>query len=318
MSRQLQVGFRRPDREVDRPVLLADGVGQLADHVSDGAVYVPKRQAGATSAFTAVDRERGRDLAFHLHFRVRWVAGDVQHYCAVVQHSPIYPDDTVRGDGLWQSHLRLREPQAPKVNKSMLVLVPEVVDGPEISTIKPPVPLWVGLQRLDKCLWAGADAPELVHPAAVSPVTAPRPSSLPLVEHGLGPIDREGAEGNLFAGPIDAERVDALVEGGSEVVDGLPKDDGPIDRHRLEQLQSVEVFASLIVYLWGHQSIWPGCIPRGPFIVGDSEVLVRSRDLSLYPREGVRGDFHDVILPAASTSPSPVPDSTHSSTARES
>jgi hypothetical protein len=61
-------------------------------------------------------------------------------------------------------------------------------------------------------------------------------------------------------------------------------------------VEPVEVFASLIVYLW-HKSPWPVCVPRGHFVVEDSEVLVRSRDLSLYTGEGALVNLHDVILP---------------------
>jgi hypothetical protein len=86
-----------------------------------------------------------------------------------------------------------------------------------------------------------------------------------------------------------------LVERRPEVVDGFSEDDGPVNRDRLEEPKPQEVLASVVVYFW-RKSPWPACIPRSHFTVEDCEVLVRSRDLSLYPFEGTRVNLHDVIL----------------------
>jgi hypothetical protein len=78
-------------------------------------------------------------------------------------------------------------------------------------------------------------------------------------------------------------------------VERFSEDDRPVNRDRFQQPNSEEVFASLIVNLW-NKSPWPACVPCGHFVVEDPEVLVRSRDLSLYPCEGTRVNLHDVIL----------------------
>jgi hypothetical protein len=79
-------------------------------------------------------------------------------------------------------------------------------------------------------------------------------------------------------------------------VNGLSKRDGPSNRDGLDEPEPIEVLASLVVYLW-NKSPWPTCLPRKHFIVEDSEVLVRSLDLALYPHEGTRVNLQDVILP---------------------
>lgn len=234
---------------------------------------------------------------------VRGAAYELQGYCAIVQHSPIEVEDAVFGDVLGQAKLRIAEPQTPKVHESVLVLVPEVVDGPQVAAVEPPVSLWVGLKRLDECLWARADAPDLVHP------TGGGPRSLllaPLAEPGPPFVDREGAPIHLLPGPVHTQPVDGLVESRPEVVDGLAENDRPINRDWRGEPEPKEVLASLVVYLWrkapAARTPWVACIPRGHFSVEVSEVLIRSRDLSLYPREGTRVNLHDMILrPATGT-----------------
>src|ERR1017187_9856284 len=179
MSRRLRVGLGCPDCRADRLILVSDGVDQLADDVSSRARDVPQGLVDTPArSFTTVERKIGADLAFHLHIKIRGVAENLQHYCAVLQYAPINLGSTFSRDVLGEAKLGLAEPQTPKVDESVLVLVPEVVNGPQVSAVEPPVSLWVGLQRLDQCLWAGADAPDLVHPTA----SAPRAAFGPLVE----------------------------------------------------------------------------------------------------------------------------------------
>jgi hypothetical protein len=58
------------------------------------------------------------------------------------------------------------------------------------------------------------------------------------------------------------------------------------------------VLSALVVNLWQKipAAIWPIVKPGPHFAVERCEVLVRSRDLSLYPREGTLVNLHDVIL----------------------
>jgi hypothetical protein len=138
MTARLYAAPSRPNRKVDRSLLLADGPDQLSDHVGNGSRRVPEGFLSRPRAtFTAREREVGADLAFHLHFSVRGVADQLDRYCAIVQHSPVVVDDTVRVDTRWKGKLRLAEPQPPKVDKAMFVLVPEVVDGPDVSAVEP-------------------------------------------------------------------------------------------------------------------------------------------------------------------------------------
>ena len=110
---------------------MANRVDKLADGVGDGTCDVPQLQVSGPS-FTGVDREAGVDLAHHVHVRARGIAGDLQDYCAVVQHSPVHPDGAICGEVLAHAQLHIAEPQPPEMDKSVLVLVPEVVDGPEV------------------------------------------------------------------------------------------------------------------------------------------------------------------------------------------
>src|ERR1700688_3831187 len=130
------------------------------------------------------------------------------------------------------------DPQPPQVDKSVLVLVPEIVKKANGKTLGSPGPLWVGLQTLNKCLWAGANAPDLVHPAGAAPCLSPL---APRGKVGFARIDGKRGPRDLFPGPVNAEPIDALVKGGPQVVDNLSEDDCPVNGDRLIDLESVEV-----------------------------------------------------------------------------
>jgi hypothetical protein len=228
--------------------LLSDRVRELADHINYSGCSIPKHfvRPACAPTFTARKYKIGADLTYHLHLRLWRLAKDLQHYCAVVQDAPV---DMDAGYVIRVSQLRLTETHPPEMDEPVLVLVPEVVNGPHIAAIEPPISLWVGLQRLDECLWAGSGASDLVHAAAPSPV----PSFVPLVERGLACVDWERAEGLLAARPIDAQPVHGLVQRGAEVVDRLTQDHGPVDRDRPAEPKPIEVLASVVVNL-GYKS----------------------------------------------------------------
>jgi hypothetical protein len=116
-----------------------------------------------------------------------------------------------------------------------------------------------------------------------------------LIELGALVVDGESRTRKDLLAPIDGEQVGGLLKRRSQIVHGLPEDDGPIYGDRLEKLQPIDVLSAIVVH-FVNESIWPVCIPNEHLIVERSEVLVRSLDLDVYPREGVWVDFHDVIL----------------------
>ena len=273
---------------------MADGVSEVTHDPCRDPEHFQERHSRAACLFPGLDRKEGREFATHLHFRVRGITNQPHDYCALVTDTPINAQDTIIGDLYGQLHLVVCDPQPPQVDKSVLVLVPEVVQEPQGKALaSASASLWVGLQRLDKCVWTGSDAPDLVHSARA----APRLGSLaPLREVGFADVDGERGARDRFPGPVNAEPVDALVERGAEVVDDLAEDDRPLDGDLFLVPKPEEVLASVVVYLVG-ESPWPTLIPSDHFAMERVEVFTRSRDLDVYPREGTRVNLQDVILP---------------------
>lgn len=272
---------------------MPDSVGEFSHDPGSEPEHFQERHSRATCLPSGLDRKKGGEFATHLHFGVRGIAGQRHDYCALVTDTPINARDTVVGDLYGQLNVVVCDPQPPQMDKSVLVLVPEVVEEPQSKALPPsPGPLWVGLQRLDKCVWAGADAPDLVHPACAAPRLG---FFAPLCKVGFADVDGERGARNGLPAPVDAEPVDALVKGGAEVVDDLSEDDCPFDGDFLIEPKPEEVLASMVVYLLG-ESPWPTLVPSDHFVVEHVEVLTRSRDLGVYPRQGTRVNLQDVIF----------------------
>src|ERR1039458_7480420 len=289
MDTSALLAFDGPGCQVDRLVLAADGVRQLADDVHDGARRIPKRLVRAASpSFTAVEGEIGTDLAVHLHARLRWGAEELVDYCAFLQHSPVYMGG---GDVCGEAQLRLSKAHPPDMDKAVLVLVPEVVDRSEVAAVEPLVPLWIGLQRLDECAWTGANPSDFVHPRVVGPGAV---FSAPL-KVGFAGVDGERRPLQGFADPVNREPVDGLVERRPKVVDDLPENDRPLNRDGAVESKPVEVLGSLVVHLWG-KTPWLALLPCEHFAVERAEVLIRPRDLPLDAQEGTWIDFQDALL----------------------
>ncbi|MGD0595426.1 MAG: hypothetical protein ABSB54_17295, partial [Acidimicrobiales bacterium] len=229
----------------------------------------------------------------HLHVRVRWIADDRKDYCILVSDSLMDVGDTVRGDPTIEAELRVTtESQSKQVYKSMLVLIPHIVERPHREYVITAPTLWVRLQPLDKCLWAGPDAPNLVHS------TLGRPSFLALrPQLELFSLAVNGEPSVLERSPavVNCQPVDTLLQRRPEIMDRLSEDCGPHDRYGFEQVKAKEVLTTLVVNLWNKQP-WPRLLgPHEHFVVEDTEVLVRSFELGVYPRDGVLVDLHDVI-----------------------
>ena len=284
-------GSLRPGAEVDPGALVTNRLQQFVDDVNVGLCHVPERaRSRAAATLPKGEGQVGRDLAFHLHaFGVRGFAKDPQDYCAFVQYSPVDANSAVGRDCTVQSQLFVTKAETPEVHQSVLVLVPEIVQSANVRAVRP-APLWIGLQRLDKCLWAVPDAPDLVHPSGG------RPPALAgsLFEGSLPNVDRKGRSVDLPSRPVDRQPVDALVETGPQVMQRLAEYDGPLDGDRAEELQAVEVLAAIVVRFF-HQTPWPVLIPSGHIVMERSEVLVRSIDLDVYPVESTLVDFHDLV-----------------------
>jgi hypothetical protein len=302
-----------PRDRANSSVLPTDGPKQLTHHVLDGGAEVPKGPRATTTRPSRVEGDIGfkGTARTHLHVAVRDWTGHLECYCAVVQNSPIHAHNgAVPNHFRRQARLTKVEPQTPQVDKSMLVLIPEVVERSDFLAIEP-MSLWVGLQRLDKCLWAGTDAVDFRHPAAVGPRPTPRAPGVDLVEPPLRVVDGERAMGEATSELLGRDRatevvydqpVDALVERRAEIVQCLPEDYRPFNGDRLAEAQTEEVFASLVVYLW-HKSPWlvlrprrtGEVVPGGHFTVEESQVVFCSAEFDLYGSQGRRIDFHDLL-----------------------
>ena len=289
-----------PLGQIDGAVLLADGSEKLPHHVSDRRVQVPERPLVASRRPPSVERNVRINGPTHLHFFVRVPAGDGDWYCAVVQDSPVHANGAVTGAIIRQAKLAVVEPETPNMDKSVLVLIPEVIQRLDFRAIEP-APLWIGLQRLDECPWPRADAADLVHAAVRRPTgVVPRCDLGGLSKSLLLRADGEGGSVQLTPLSVDGEPVDTLIQCRPEVMKGFSQDDGPLNGDGIDKPKPEEVFASLVVYFW-RKTPWPVFSPcKGVIgqhlVVEDAKVIFCSPDLDLNRLKGSLIDFHDLLL----------------------
>ncbi|MCZ6739028.1 MAG: hypothetical protein O7C01_04535 [Actinobacteria bacterium] len=256
--------------------LVADSVEEPRYDASD----IPEHLHKGDRAFAAVpagmlNRYLDIRLVVHHHFALRWVTGDREEYCAVVEYaSPELGFASAERRDASYAHLASSEvDQAPDVNESMLVLVPEVVKS-EQRLSKRVGPLRIRLNGFDECRGTGADTMDRESSTASFGVLESLRAA-PLVAVG---IDREGRLRNIPSGEVNGEPVDALVEGRAEIVDGFAQDHSPIDRYGFMQPDPVDVLRSIRVYL-RDEFIGLTFLPSELFILDGLEVLVRSFNL---------------------------------------
>ena len=253
-------------------VLSSDGVKKPRYHTSDIPEHIHKGDLGAAAMLARMlNSYLDIGLIVHLHVGVRWLTGDVDRYCAVVE----YPtrelrDAAAEGFGSTDAHLSISEiDQPPKMDKSVLVLIPEIVEG-EDRFGKRIGPLRIRLQPLNECGWSRSESTD----HKTSPVLKSDDSSTGLSSHE----NRELGTVELFSFVVNGEPVDALVESRSEVVDSFAEDDAPQHRNRLIQLQAEQVLRSTRAYFM-YEAIWLTVLPSPYFRLEQQEVIVRSLDL---------------------------------------
>lgn len=79
------------------------------------------------------------------------------------------------------------EAKPPQMDEPVLVLIPEVVDGPKVLAVEAPIALPIRLQLLDERPRSRAEPPDSPH------ATPPVPGAVagPLVERALVGVERE-------------------------------------------------------------------------------------------------------------------------------
>ena len=147
-------GQRVPSRQVDRTLLTPNGPDELVGDVGRVLVNIPERRRSTLVARRALNRHVRDAFPSHLHAWSGSGTGQAEGHCIFVHYPGGDPGHTVAGEWAACPEVSLREDQSPQMDKAMLILVTKVVQLPNGAAVRGTA-LWIGLQRLDKCEWAG-------------------------------------------------------------------------------------------------------------------------------------------------------------------
>lgn len=217
-----------------------DGIGLRTEGTQEGVHerpdvgdHVPQVHGHTTARSRRILDGYGRaNTSTHLHL-VGWGLREYpKNLCAVVED--FAKSGWVESRSGRYFHFAEAKTQPPQMDCAVFVGVGEVVEV-EQGTVDWQTPIRIRLQGLDECLWFIADV--LDAPGTV------------ISEFSGAGEDREHGLVMLDSIEIERELKDALVEGGSQVVDNLTQEDREVERDRRVELEVVNVLREIRLYL---------------------------------------------------------------------